>query len=476
VRRDAGAEGRDPMRRSLLKDNAQLFEWAMRLLDPLLVALVGLIAHRIYLGTWDPPDRYVLALFGMGFVCAALFPFVGLYAPQRGVSMFEEARRLVHAWLLLATAWFTFLFLSKTGADFSRVWSVYWIVSGFVVHLGTRGAIRVTLRTLRSRGYNVRRIAIVGAGELGREIASRLRRMPWSGLEIRGFYDDNPELQRTTLEGAPVLGPVDQLLRDLEGGAIDQIWIALPLRADARIRELLEGLRRHSVQVRFVPDIFNFPLLHHSMTEIAGLPVINLTESPLEGANQFLKRIEDCVVSLAVLLVASPLMLLIAIGVKLSSPGPIFYRQERVTWNGERFRIVKFRTMPIDAEAASGPVWSSHDENRATAFGAFLRRTSLDELPQFFNALRGEMSVVGPRPERPEFVARFKQEIPGYMQKHLVKAGITGWAQVNDFRGDTDLRERIQFDLYYIENWSLWFDLRIIALTLLHVMRSRNAN
>ena len=463
------------MTRSVLRDNAQLFEWAMRLLDPLAVAVVGVIAYGVYLDTWSLPERYTLAIFGMSFVCAALFPFVGLYAPQRGVTLFEEIRRLVNAWLLLATTWFTFLFLSKMGSEFSRVWSISWIVAGFLVHLAARAGIRVTLRTLRRRGYNLRRIAIVGAGELGREIAQRIRRTSWSGLEIRAFYDDDPRLRDTIVEGAPVAGTVDRLLRDLEDGSLDQVWIALPLRAEARIRALLEGLRRHSVQVRFVPDIFNFTLLHHSMTEIAGLPVINLTESPLEGANQFLKRVEDFAVSLAILIVALPLMLLIAIGVKASSPGPVFYRQERVTWNGARFRILKFRTMPADAEAGSGPVWSNRDEHRATGFGAFLRRTSLDELPQFVNSLRGEMSVVGPRPERPEFVERFKHQIPGYMQKHLVKAGITGWAQVNDFRGDTDLHERIQCDLYYIENWSLWFDLRIMGLTLVHVFRSRHA-
>ena len=463
------------MKRSLLKDNAQALEWAMRLVDPLLVAIVGVIAHRVYLDSWDLPDRYTLAIFGMAFVCAALFPFVGLYAPQRGVSLFEEMRRLVHAWLLLATTWFTFLFLSKTGAEFSRVWSVYWIGLGFVVHLAARGSLRLALRSLRRRGYNVRRIVIVGAGALGREIAQRLHKLPWSGLEIRGFYDDDPRLQHETREGVRVLGSIERLLEDLEGGAIDQVWIALPLRAEARIRELLVALRRHSVQVRFVPDIFNFTLLHHSMTEIAGLPVINLTESPLEGANRVLKTIEDFVVSLLVLVVAAPLMLVIAVCVKASSPGPVLYRQERVTWNGDRFRIFKFRTMPMDAEAASGPVWSNREERRATPLGAFLRRTSLDELPQFINALRGEMSVVGPRPERPEFVQQFRNEIPGYMQKHLVKAGITGWAQVNDLRGDTDLHERILLDLYYIENWSIWFDLRIIALTLLHIVRSRNA-
>lgn len=462
------------MKRSLLKDNAQFFEWAMRLLDPLLVALVGAVAYWAYLDDPALLERYVLAIVGMSFACASLFPFAGLYAPQRGVTLFEEFRRLANAWLLLATAWFAFLFLSKSGSDFSRVWSVYWIIAGFLAHLVVRGAIRLTLRALRRRGYNVRRIAIVGAGELGREIARRIATMPWSGLVIRAFYDDNPKLHNAVFERVPVAGPVEQLLHDLDSGALDQIWIALPLRAETRIRELLERLRRYSVQVRFVPDIFNFTLLHHSMTEIAGLPVINLTESPLEGANLLLKKLEDFFVSLAILVVASPLMLLIAIGVKLSSPGPVFYRQERVTWNGERFRILKFRTMPIDAEA-SGPQWPADNEARATRFGAFLRRTSLDELPQFFNALRGEMSVVGPRPERPEFVERFKHEIPGYMQKHLVKAGITGWAQVNDFRGPTNLHERIQCDLYYIENWSLWFDLRIMALTLVHVVRSRNA-
>jgi len=463
------------MKRSLLKDNAQLFEWAMRLLDPVLVALVGAAAYWIYLDDPALTERYTLAIIGITLACATLFPFVGLYASQRGVTLFEEVRRLLNAWLLLATTWFAFLFLSKTGNDFSRVWSVYWIIAGFFVHLAVRGAIRVTLRTLRERGYNVRRVAIVGANELGREIAERIGKLKWSGLEVRGFYDDDPPSRESSDASVAFRGGVDQLLRDLGTGSIDQVWIALPLRAEARIREVLEDLRHYSVQVRFVPNIFDFALLNHSITEIAGLPVINLTETPLEGANLLLKNLEDLVISISILIVTSPLFLLIALGVKLSSPGPVFYRQERVTWNGERFRILKFRSMPVDAEADSGPVWSNGPQPRATPFGALLRRTSLDELPQFINALRGEMSIVGPRPERPEFVERFKHQIPGYMQKHLVKAGITGWAQVNDFRGDTDLRERIQCDLYYIENWSLWFDLRIIALTIVHVFRTRNA-
>jgi putative colanic acid biosynthesis UDP-glucose lipid carrier transferase len=211
------------------------------------------------------------------------------------------------------------------------------------------------------------------------------------------------------------------------------------------------------------------------VTEFAGLPVVNVSVSPMEGPNWLIKRVEDAMFSLAILVLISPLLLAIAIGVKLSSPGPVFYRQERVGWNGRPFEMLKFRSMPVDTENETGPVWAKRGEHRATGFGAFLRRTSLDELPQFINVLRGEMSIVGPRPERPVFVEKFKDEIPDYMKKHLVKAGITGWAQINGWRGDTDLEKRIEYDLYYIENWSLWFDIKIILLTLIKGFVHKNA-
>jgi putative colanic acid biosynthesis UDP-glucose lipid carrier transferase len=381
--------------------------------------------------------------------------------------------------LLISAVWFGYLFLSKAGADFSRAWSLYWIVFGMAAHLVFRAAIRLILRYLRRHGYNQRHVVIVGAGHLGRDIAERLARTPWSGLVVHAFYDDNRVLSGTRIGKVPVRGTIDDVALNLATDAtdaVDQVWIALPLRAEARIRDLLLQLRQHSVEVRLVPDIYNFTLLNHSMTEVAGLPVINLTESPLSGSNRAIKTIEDVVLSSLLLIVASPVMALIAIGVKLSSPGPVFYRQERVTWNGEHFQMLKFRTMPIDAEAASGPVWARIGEARATPFGAFLRRSSLDELPQLLNVLRGDMSLVGPRPERPDFVEQFRRQIPGYMQKHLVKGGITGWAQVNDLRGDTDLTRRIEYDLFYIDNWSLWFDLRILCLTLWHILTSRNAH
>ena len=463
------------MARSVLKPHATLFLGVLRLADPLLVVVVGLLAYRYYLEEWLPPEHYLLFLAAGAMAVAVLFPLFKLYEPQRGVSLTEELRRLVLAWGMLAAITSAVLFATKTGVSFSRVWVGLCLVSGLLATVAARVSIRLVLRSLRRRGRNLRHIAIVGAGTLGRTIAERLAEASWAGFRVVGFFDDDPATHGTTVAGAPVLGATDALPDGLDRNGVDQVWIALPLRAEARIREILDLLQTETVDVRFVPDIYNFTLLHHSMTEIAGLPVINLTESPLQGANAVIKAIEDFVLSSVILVLASPLLLIIALGVKLSSPGPVLYRQERVTWNGERFTMLKFRTMPVDAEAASGPVWADRSQARTTPLGAFLRRTSLDELPQFFNVLRGEMSIVGPRPERPEFVERFKQEVPRYMQKHLVKAGITGWAQVNDFRGNTDLRERIRYDLYYIENWSVWFDLRIIVLTLVHVFRSRHA-
>ena len=463
------------MPRSLLKPHATLLVGLLRLCDPALTVLVGVIAYRLYLGEWLPPERYLLFLAVGALAVAMVFPLFGLYEPQRGMSFAGELQRLVPAWLLLAAFAGVAIFATKMGDAFSRVWVMMWVVAGLAATGAARISIRVVLRALRRRGLNLRHVAIVGAGYLGRTVADTLQSSAWAGYSVVGFYDDDDAKHGSTIVGRPVIGSADAVVRDVEAGRIDQVWIALPLRAEPRIRDVLSALRAHPVEIRFVPDIYSFHLLNHSITDVAGLPVVSLTETPMSGPNRIVKAIEDYVLAITALVASAPLMGLIALGVKLTSPGPVFYRQDRVTWNGDHFSMLKFRTMPVIAEAGSGPVWARSGDGRATPFGAFLRRYSLDELPQFFNVLRGEMSVVGPRPERPEFVERFRREIPGYMQKHLVKAGITGWAQVNDLRGDTDLRERVRHDLYYIENWTLWFDLRIIALTIAHVFRSRHA-
>ena len=467
------------MPRDLLKSHASLLERVLQTVDPLWVALSGILAHISYLGNAQLQDNYVMAIVLGTTLCLAVLPLTGLYRPQRGMSLTVELGALFRAWVIVAGFGVAFLFATKMGAEFSRVWSSLWVLLGVSGHALMRIVLRLMLRAARRRGYNLRHIAIVGAGSFGAQVAQRLQASTWTGFSIHGIYDDAAVDDAAGTDGPlahdPLHRSMDELKADLRAGGLDQVWIALPLKDEERIRALLGELRDFPVQICFVPDIYSFNLLHHSFSEIAGLPVINLTDTPLQGWKELIKTIEDYVFSSALLLILSPLMIVIAIVIKLTSPGPVFYRQERVTWNGAYFPMIKFRTMPVEAEATSGPVWARPGERRATPFGQFLRRTSLDELPQFLNVLKGQMSIVGPRPERPQFVDEFRQQIPGYMQKHLVKGGITGWAQVNDLRGNTDLAARIQYDLYYIENWSLLFDLRIMALTVFKIFTSRHA-
>jgi len=278
------------------------------------------------------------------------------------------------------------------------------------------------------------------------------------------------------INNIPVKGNLGEIGSFLEKNTVDQVWIALPIDAGKKISELMRLISTYdSVEIRLVPDIFDFRLLNFSVSEIVGLPVLNLTDSPMYGINKVSKKIEDLVVSILALLLLLPVFSIIALGVKLSSRGPVFYKQERMSWNGSTFNMLKFRSMPQNAEEETGAKWANKDDNRATRFGGFLRRTSLDELPQLINVIKGDMSIVGPRPERPIFIEKFKKEIPDYMNKHLVKAGITGWAQANGWRGDTDLATRIEYDLYYIENWSILFDIKIMLITLFGGMTGKNA-
>ena len=263
-------------------------------------------------------------------------------------------------------------------------------------------------------------------------------------------------------------------LAALESAVVDEVWLALSFSEEQAIKDALHALRHSTASIRFAPDLFALRLVNHGMSDVLGMPMYDLSTSPMTGVNQLIKWLEDKLLSALILLLISPLMLVLALGVKLTSRGPVFYRQQRVGLNNQPFNMLKFRSMPVDIEK-DGVRWGGSATKATTRFGQFIRKTSLDELPQFINVLKGDMSIVGPRPERPMFVEQFKEEIPDYMKKHLVKAGITGWAQVNGWRGDTDLKTRIEYDLYYIENWSLWFDIKIILLTILKGFVNKHA-
>jgi len=338
-----------------------------------------------------------------------------------------------------------------------------------------RMVLRHLLRSLRSRGMGTARALIVGEGASADLLMARLERYPELGLSLMGRLVSEDSRDRNANTRVPVLGSYRDLPSVLASGKFDEIWFVLPRSQGDRLDELLRQVRDETIDLRIIPDLDEYVRLGCLIEDFSGLPVMGLNDSPLEGWGSTFKRFTDFVLALAALIVLSPILLVVAVAVRLSSPGPVFYRQQRMGLDGQVFEMLKFRSMPVDAEAHTGPVWATASDNRKTKVGSILRATSLDEFPQLWNVVKGEMSLVGPRPERPFFVNRFRNEIPGYMLRHKVKAGITGWAQVNGWRGDTSLERRIECDLYYIRHWSYWLDWKILWLTIWRGFIHRNA-
>ncbi len=448
----------------------------MRGADLLVVLATGWIAYRIYLGSWAVPDRYAWA-FVLAMVLVALsFKVAGLYEAWRGRSLLDEIHALTFAWGGVFAILLVLAVITKTGAYYSRLWGGLWFLLGWFGLVTGRIALRATLKELRKRGFNQRNMLLIGNGEILRTIISNLRAAPWSGLNVSGILTDE---RVESIEDVPVYGKPSDVGPYVSNGGVDQVWIALPLREEDRVRELLHELRHSTADIRYVPDLFGFRLLNHSITDIAGLPVMNLSVSPMDGPSRVLKEIEDRVLAAFILAAVFPLMVLIALCIKLDSPGPVLFKQRRHGWDGRIIKVYKFRTMHVHQEPEGCVTQARKNDDRVTRCGAFLRRTSLDELPQFFNVLQGRMSIVGPRPHAVEHNEQYKELIDQYMLRHKVKPGITGWAQVNGYRGETDtlekMKKRVEYDLFYIENWSLWFDIKIILLTLFKGFYHRNA-
>jgi Undecaprenyl-phosphate glucose phosphotransferase len=347
------------------------------------------------------------------------------------------------------------------------VWGIF-LCLNVLLTFGMREAVRRLLRARWRAGIGLRRVLVVGAGDLGRLVADRILEHGELGFQLVGFVDDRlATTDAIGYRGLPLLGTLADVTDVCEREHIDEIYVALPIDEHVKMLGVVEFASREVIEVHVVPDLLQFIALRARLEDLDGLPIISINDVPLRGFNSLMKRAVDVAVSLAVLVVGAIPALVLAWLIKRSSPGPVFYTQERMGLDGRSFTVYKFRSMPIDAEEVTGPIWARDDDPRATRIGRWLRQTDVDELPQFWNVLRGDMSIVGPRPERPFFVEQFKHQIPQYMLRHKVKAGITGWAQINGWRGNTSLEKRIEFDLYYIENWSLALDLKIMWLTVM---------
>ena len=450
------------MKRQSLRLSSPIVPYLIKAFDALVIIVAGLLALHVR-QVLEFPVQFSADLggyYGLISAAALLFALIsnGAQRSWRGSHMAAMLASVAGQWLLVSALLLLWLFIFKASQDFSRIWFLVWVGLGQVLLWLARFLVYLALRSIRRRGLNLKHVALIGSGVVAEQIQRRISEAGWSGYKI------------TECLAAPSYVE----LQDLARRHIDEVWLALPIGDEALLRQTLHELRHTTASIRFVPDLFTMSLVNHGTTEVVGLPMYDLSTTPMTGINQLVKWFEDKIVSSFILTLICPVMLLLAVGVKLSSRGPVFYRQERIGLNNKPFQMLKFRSMPIDTEK-DGVKWGGSAAKATTRFGQFIRKTSLDELPQFLNVLKGDMSIVGPRPERPMFVDQFKDEIPNYMKKHLVKAGITGWAQVHGWRGDTDLKTRIEYDIYYIENWSLWLDLKIIFLTIFKGFVNRNA-
>jgi len=433
---------------------------------------------------YPPFEQYLNLLPFVAVLTPLAFRVQGVYRLRRGRSRVDDFFAVlvgsilavvfgVVSTLYVQAYWASPEARARGAYEVSQVvWGLFLLLT-VVFTYASREAVRELLERRWRAGIGLKRILIAGAGDLGRMVADRMLQHRELGYQVVGFVDDRAGGDHIGYRGLSLLGTLPEVAEIAHRERIDHLYVALPLEEHAKLLDLMEVASRECIDVKVVPDLLQFIALRARLEDLDGLPIINVNDVPLQGFNAWVKRGLDVVLSASAMLVLAAPALVIALLVKRSSPGPVFYKQERMGLDGQAFTVYKFRSMHCDAEDTTGPVWARDDDPRTTTVGRWLRKLDLDELPQFWNVLKGDMSIVGPRPERPFFVEQFKHRIPQYMLRHKVKAGITGWAQVNGWRGNTSLEKRIEYDLYYIENWSVTLDLKIMWLTLVRGLFQR---
>ncbi|SDJ74380.1 Undecaprenyl-phosphate glucose phosphotransferase [Lachnospiraceae bacterium G41] len=465
----------------MIKDNQTFFNRLHVVLDFLVTALAYFLAWYGRMVIFTPVDQGVLPwktyFFALYFILPgylAIFATLNLYKPKRMSSIIGEFFDVIKANVIGAMIFLVVLYLINQ-PNFSRSLIILFAVLNVVLMTAYRVAVRKILSVIRKKGRNTKQVVIVGYSRACEQYIDRILVNPQWGYLIRGILDDEVPAG-TYYKGIQVLGRIDNLEEILPQNKLDEIAIALPLKNYKRLEEIVGKCEKSGVHTKFIPD-YNSVIPSRPYTEdLSGLPVINIRRVPLTSTfNWYLKRAVDIIGSLVAIILFSPIMLLSVIVIKSRKDGPVLFVQERVGLHNKVFKMYKFRTMIEQKPEEEEKEWTTKNDPRVTGFGKFLRRTSLDETPQFFNILKGDMSLIGPRPERPQFVEQFKEEIPRYMVKHQVRPGLTGWAQVNGYRGDTSIRKRVEYDIYYIENWTIGLDVQIILLTFLKGFVNKNA-
>lgn len=467
----------------MLKKHADFFESLFFISDLLILSLAWIFSYglRFYTTLIRPPIlgtppflTYIEFLIPLLILWGLLSKKMKLYRPRRIDYFYKELFDVGKCLTLTLMTLIALIYLLRR-FEFSRLAFFYFWILGIGGLLLIRYFARKTLKMFRRKGYNKRYALIAGTGPLGMKVLEKLRLYPALGIQVLGFLTRNEEGVGKKIQNIPILGVYEDLTEILNEQEVDIFFVAISITDYDCFESLIEKVNGHLSEIKVVPASYEFLRLRGGMDELDGLPIVSLQGSPLYGWDRVFKRTFDLIFGTLILVMMSPVMAIISLLIKLVSDGPILYRQERVGMDGHPFEMLKFRTMRVDAEKELGPVWAEENDVRRTGIGTLFRKTSLDELPQLFNVLKGEMSLVGPRPERPNFVEKFKHRIPSYMLRHKIKAGMTGWAQVNGLRGNTSLEKRIEHDLYYIQNWSVGFDLKILFMTLWKGFFSKSA-
>ncbi|GAM08212.1 UDP-glucose:undecaprenyl-phosphate glucose-1-phosphate transferase [Geobacter sp. OR-1] len=462
----------------MIRQYQKLFNSIQVLLDAVIIAYSYLVAGNLSI------DGQFKQQYGLNFYSVLLwlipmllcvYAYRGLYSPMRNRLFRKEAILLIRAHLLGTILIFSIFYLVELTLFSPRFRFLFCFVS-LVLLLAERAVVRRTLNYLRKRGYNQKHMLIIGAGSVGEKFAAKIRSHRAFGYTLIGFLDDDVSKIGEKIAGSKVIGGCDLLTDTIQSTLVDEVIVALPLSAYGRYAYIIDCCEREGIRLRILFDYFDLIPGYPKIENFDGTPLLNIRHVPLDDPlNRLLKRVFDLVVASFAIIITSPLMIVIAVLIKASSSGPVFFSQERIGLNNRPFQMLKFRSMKVMEESVTNTRWTTENDPRKTRIGSILRRTSLDELPQFFNVFVGSMSVVGPRPERPFFVEQFKNQVPKYMVKHQVKPGITGWAQVNGWRGDTSIEKRIECDIYYIENWDIFFDLKIMLMTFFRGLINNNA-